>query len=109
MSGHTQTGILGAAAVDDYLEGRIKRHEHTRPDKEDDRTRHTIALSAHPGPVLLAYHGVVEIDALVASILDSESAVDFIAPDGIRHTLWVVSDPPTCRSIEVLFGEVPAT
>ncbi|MGH9392218.1 MAG: DUF1015 family protein, partial [Vicinamibacteria bacterium] len=109
MRGHAQTGILGAAAVDDYLEGRIKRHEHTRPDKEDDRTRHTTAIAAHPGPVFLAYRGVDPINVLVSGILEKAPGVDFVSPDGVRHTLWVVADPRTRSSIAALLAEVPTT
>jgi uncharacterized protein (DUF1015 family) len=109
MGSHVQTGVVGAASVDDYLEGRIKRHEHTRPDKEDDRTRHADALGAHPGPVFLAYRGRAEIDAFVETGTRRPADVDFVAPDGIGHALWVVDDPRDVASLEAGLTAVPVS
>lgn len=109
MDGRAQTGILGASAVRDYVEDRIKKHEHTRPDKEEDRVRLNDALSAHPGPVFLTYRGLPEINAVVKGILTSGPAVDFTAPDGIAHRLWVVDDPALVQGIERLFTAVRET
>jgi len=109
MNGHAQTGIVGAAAVDDYNDGKIKQHEHTRPDKEKDRIRLNSALSAHPGPVFLAYRGLPELNALVNGIVAREPQVLFTAPDGIEHAMWVVDDPAQVRKIETLFGHVPCS
>ncbi len=109
MDDHVQTGVVGAASVDDYLEGRVKRHEDTRPDKEDDRTRHADALSAHAGPVFLAYGGRPTIDALVAEGTGRSPAADFVAIDGVGHTLWVVDDPADVARFEAAFREVPAS
>ena len=109
MGEHVQTGIVGAAAVDDYLQGRIKRHEHTRPDKEDDRTRHTDALGANPGPVFLAYSGHAGLDHVVLERTAADPAAAFAAPDGVEHALWVVDDEAAVRRIEAAFREVPAT
>ena len=106
---HTQTGIVGAAAVEDYRKDRIKKHEHTRPDKEQDRVRVIEALGAHPGPVFLAYPGVDELNREVATDAQTDPAVSFTAPDGVKHTLWVVNDVGRCRRIENLFGQIPAT
>jgi uncharacterized protein (DUF1015 family) len=106
---HRQTGILGVSAVDDYLGGRIKRHEHTRPDKEDDRVRLNEAIAAHPGPVMVAYRPVPELDALVASVTSSAPRVRFIARDGVEHALWVVDDAAVVGRVVALFREVPAT
>ena len=106
---HVQTGIVGAVHVDDYLEGRVKKHEHTRPDKEDDRTRHTDALGAHPGPVFLAYRGRREIDELVDDEVRRDPAVDFSAIDGVAHTLWVVDDPAATGRFESAFRDVPVS
>jgi len=106
---HVQTGVVGAASVDDYLEGRIKKHEHTRPDKEDDRTRHTDAIGAHAGPVFLAYRGVAPIDALVSDGTRGVPAADFVAADGVAHTLWIVDDSLAVERIEAAFRDVPAT
>jgi len=109
MDGHSQTGILGAAAVDDYNSGKIKRHEHTRPDKEKDRVRLNSALSVHPGPVFLAYRSLPELNALVNGIVAREPQVLFTAPDGIEHVMWVVDDPAYLAKIESLFGHVPCS
>ena len=109
MGNHTQTGIVGAAAVGDYLEGRIKKHEHTRPDKEQDRVRVIEALGAHPGPVFLTYPGVEELNQEVAAVVRRDPAVSFAATDGVEHTLWVEDDVERCRRIEDLFGRIPAT
>jgi uncharacterized protein (DUF1015 family) len=107
--GHQQTGVVAAAAIDDYLDDRIKKHEHTRPDKEQDRTRHIDALGANAGPVFLTYRGVPEINALVTGLTRDEPAVDFAAPDGVRHRLWVVADAASIARIEELFGKVRST
>jgi uncharacterized protein (DUF1015 family) len=109
MGEHVQTGIVGAAAVDDYLEDRIKKHEHTRRAKEDDRTRHTETLSANAGPVFLTYRATAEIDALVEEATAPPAEVDFTAPDGVRHLLWVLDDPARRARLEELFDAVPCT
>jgi uncharacterized protein (DUF1015 family) len=109
MGSHVQTGVVGAAAVDDYLEGRIKRHEHTRPDKEDDRTRHADAIGAHAGPVFLAYRARRDMDTLVDEASRRTPDVDFVADDGVGHALWVVEDPDTLARVEAGFREIPAT
>jgi uncharacterized protein (DUF1015 family) len=109
MGDHVQTGIVGAALVTDYLEGRIKKHEHTRPDKEDDRTHHADAIGAHPGPVFLAYRGHATIDALVDAGTRREPAADFVAADGIGHALWVVDDPAEVARFATALGDVPAS
>jgi len=109
MSGASQTGILGAAAVDDYAASRIRRHEHTRPEKELDRVRLNDALSAHPGPVLLTYRDRPEIDAIVAGVVEQDPVARFTASDGVEHALWVVARPETRERIDDAFGRVPAT
>ena len=109
MDGQSQTGILGASAVQDYLENRIKKHEHTRPDKEEDRVRLNDALSVHPGPVFLTYRTLPEINAVVAGVVTTEADVDFTAPDDIIHRLWVVDDPTRVEKIETLLAQVRET
>jgi len=109
MGDHVQTGVVGAASVDDYLEGRIKKHEHTRPDKEDDRTRHTDAIGAHPGPVFLAYRDDPAMAASVEAAIAVVPAVEFVAADGVAHTLWIVDDPGAVARLETAFGRVPAS
>jgi uncharacterized protein (DUF1015 family) len=107
MGDRVQTGIVGAASVSDYLEGRVKKHEHTRPDKEDDRTRHADAIGAHAGPVFLAYRGDPAIDALVHDGTRGAPAADFVAADGIGHALWVVDDPTDVARLDEAFRRVP--
>jgi uncharacterized protein (DUF1015 family) len=109
MGDHSQVGIVGASAVADYLEGRIKKHEHTRPAKVDDRVRLNDALSLHPGPVLLTYKGLPEINALVRGIEGTEADVRFVAPDGVEHALWRVDDAAVGQKIESLFSRVKST
>ena len=94
MDGRAQTGVVGCVHVDDYERDVIRKHEKTRPDKEDDRTRHVLTLHANAEPVFLTYRGRPEIDGLVASIVSgSPPLYDFTAPEGVRHTVWQVPDP----------------
>jgi uncharacterized protein (DUF1015 family) len=109
MGDHVQTGVVGAALVDDYLEGRIKKHEHTRPDKVEDRTRHADAIGAHAGPVFLAYRANRSVDELVDEGTRRPPTVDFVAADGIGHALWVVDDPRETATLEAALREVPAS
>jgi uncharacterized protein (DUF1015 family) len=93
MDGRAQTGLVGCVHVDDYETDVIRKHEKTRPDKEDDRTRHVLTLNAHAEPVFLAYRGRTEIDVLAEPVISSPPLYDFVAPDRVRHTVWRVSDP----------------
>lgn len=109
MGDHVQVGIVGASAVTDYREDRIKKHELTRPDKEDGRVRLNRALGAHPGPVMLTYRGLPELNAAVRGLTSSPPSVSFTAVDGIEHALWVVADPAERERIGSLFTKVKAT
>lgn len=111
MKGRTQYGIVGCASVDDYLNGIIKKHELTRPDKEQDRMIHVRVNNANIEPVFFAYPAVRQIDEIVESITSTEKPeYDFTADDGFGHTFWVVKDRETNRLIEKLFAEkVPCT
>jgi uncharacterized protein (DUF1015 family) len=109
MGEHVQTGVVGAASVDDYLDGRIKKHEHTRPDKEDDRTAHADAIGAHAGPVFLAFRDDPAIASLVERGTRRPAAVDFVAADGVGHALWVVDDPAETARFESAFVGLPAS
>ena len=91
MGSHTQTGMAACFSLDEYDQGLIKKHEKTRPDKEDDRTRHMLAISAQTGPVLLTYRASSAIDGLVERTAGESPLFDFTAPDGVRHTLWTVA------------------
>jgi Uncharacterized conserved protein len=92
MGEHEQTGIAACCSVDEYDTDIIRKHERTRKDKEDDRTRHIITLRAQTGPVFLTYRGRDEINALVERTKASEPLCDFTASDGVAHTIWRVSD-----------------
>ncbi|MBP7866978.1 MAG: DUF1015 domain-containing protein [Acidobacteria bacterium] len=108
MGDHVQVGLAAGASVDDYESGVIKKHELTRADKEDDRTRHVDILNAQTGPVFLTYAARPELDAMMESAMKAEPAYDFISADGIGHTFWVVSDPVWISRVQELFKEMPA-
>lgn len=108
MGNHTQYGIVGCASVEEYANDAIKKHELTRRDKEDDRTRHVRATNAHSGPIFLTYRARPAIDALVDQIRATPPVNDFVAEDGIRHQLWVIDDGPTIDAITREFRTVPA-
>lgn len=84
----SQVGIVGCCHVDDYNDGLIKKHEVTRKDKEDDRTRHTLAINANAGPVFLAYKPRADLTELTSAATRSDALYDFKAEDGVRHTVW---------------------
>lgn len=111
MNGRTQYGIVGAASCEDYQNGIIRKHELTRPDKEEDRMVLTRWLNANIEPVFFSYKAVPEIDAIVASIINNqEPEYDFVAEDGFGHHFWPVFDPAVNRQIEMLFEtKVPYT
>jgi len=101
---HEQVGVFGTFAIDEYDSGVIRRHELTRADKEDDRTRHVLALGAQTGPVYLTFRPEAAIKQALHKQTSATPLFDFTAPDGVRHTLWSVSDPE--RWVE-LFQLVP--
>lgn len=111
MDERTQYGIVGAASVDDYLNGIIKKHELTRTDKEEDRMIHVRINNANIEPVFFAYPAVEEIDAIVDHIVKNEEAeYDFVAEDGFGHHFWPVRDKETNTKLEELFKtKVPFT
>jgi uncharacterized protein (DUF1015 family) len=111
MNDRTQYGIVGCAAVSDYLNGIIKKHELTRPDKEQDRMVHVRVNNANIEPVFFAYPAVKEIDEVVNKIVKNEKPeYDFVAEDGFGHHFWVIRDPETNNKIENLFAKkVPYT
>ena len=107
MGDHIQTGLVTGASIDEYEADLIKKHEHTRPKKEDDRTRHVEALNANTGPVFLTYRARPEIDALVERLTAVDPTYDFTAPDGIQHVLWVVDEPADVEALVAAFADVP--
>ena len=109
MNGKTQYGIVGCAAVEDYLNGVIKKHELTRPDKEEDRMIHVRINSANIEPVFFSFPAVKEIDEIIANVVEAEPEYDFVAEDGIGHHFWVIKEKAVNDRITELFADIPAT
>ena len=109
MGGHSQTGIVATFDTKDYLSGVLKQHEKTRRDKEDDRTRHIETLSAHTGPAFLTYRDDPAIDLIVKDACRGEPLYDFVADDGIGHTVWEIASASSCMADELqeLFARIP--
>jgi uncharacterized protein (DUF1015 family) len=107
MGTHSQIGLAGCFSIDDYDRDVIRKHEHTRPDKEDDRTRHLLELRAQTGPVFLTYRSRPAIDALINRIVMGQPLYDFAAGDGVQHTIWIV-EPAEEHQLVVAFDAVPA-
>ncbi len=109
MNGRTQYGLVAAANVDDYMTGKIKKHELTRRDKEDDRMIHVRIQDANIEPVFFAYPDVEEMNEIVENIVkNTEPEYDFVAPDGFGHTFWVIRDTATNQRITEIFAQIPA-
>lgn len=108
MNGREQFGLVGAASVDDYLNDIIKKHELTRPDKEEDRKKHVRVSKLNYEPVFFAYPHVDAMDAIVREAVKAPAEYDFTADDGIRHRFWVIRDAQTVARIYELFQQVPA-
>lgn len=111
MDGRTQYGIVGCAACEDYVNGIIKKHELTRPDKEEDRMILTRYVKANLEPVFISYKAVPEIDAIVEGVVKNQKAdYDFVAEDGFGHHFWAINSAETNRRLEELFAtKVPYT
>ena len=109
MNGRTQYGIVGCAGVEDYLNDIIKKHELTRPDKEEDRKNHVRVGNMNAEPVFFAYPQVVALDEIVNEVIKSEPAYNLTTDDGIGHAFWVVSDDATINSIVTHFNQIPFT
>jgi uncharacterized protein (DUF1015 family) len=107
MGGHVQTGIAACFSIDEYDTDVIKKHERTRRDKEDDRTRHMIALGAQTGPVFLTYRSSGEVDKVATTATAGAPLIDFTAADGVQHTIWRVAG--TARdALVAAFRAIPA-
>ena len=105
----TQYGLVVGAWVDDYLEGRIKKHELTRRDKEEDRMKHVRVLNANMEPVFFAYPHREDLDAIIAGVVAGKPEYDFVAaPEGFRHTFWVIDDKAVIARITEIFAQIPA-
>ncbi|MFA7026321.1 MAG: DUF1015 family protein [Candidatus Cloacimonadaceae bacterium] len=108
MDGREQYGLVGLASVDEYMDGTIKKHEHTRADKEADRIRHVDTCNAHPSPVFFTYPHQDAIDKVVDKVRKNTKPVyDFVSDDGIGHTLWLMDDASDIASIEASFAKLP--
>ena len=108
MGDHVQTGLVFTGSVVDYDRNRIRKHEFTRPQKEDDRVRQITALNAQTGPVLLAYRNNAAVAGIVANVTKAEPAYDLVADDGVGHTLWVMDDNERIAELTELFDAMDA-
>jgi uncharacterized protein (DUF1015 family) len=106
MGAHVQTGLAAAYSVDEYDTDRIRKHEKTRPDKENDRTRHILELRAQTGPVFLTYPASADVDAIASRVTAGPALIDFTASDGVQHALWRVPDAEAAPLVEA-FGRIP--
>jgi uncharacterized protein (DUF1015 family) len=111
MNGRQQVGLVASSSVEDYFNNVIKKHEFTRPEKEEDRIRHMETLQAHVGPIFLTYPSNLKVDAIVNEVVRTELPVyDFTADDGVTHKVWTVSDSAKIESITAVFEtEIPFT
>ena len=107
MDGRTQYGIVVAAFVDDYMEGRIKKHELTRRDKEEDRMKHVRINNANIEPVFFAFPDNEALEEVIRTVAAGEPEYDFTAPDGFGHHFWVVKDPAITAKITEEFAKIP--
>ncbi len=107
MGKHAQVGLVAAASCEEYLANIIKKHEFTRPDKEDDRVRHIEALNSQTGPVFLTYRAKENFDAFVAKKISETPAMDFTGADGVRHTSWTISNADEIAFVEAQFAQIP--
>ncbi len=107
MGGHVQTGVAGCFSVDEYEEGSIKKHEKTRKDKEDDRTRHMLELRAQTGVVFLTYRASAAVKAVEKTVTQADPLYDITAPDGVRHQVWRVP-ASDMRAVVDAFAAMPA-
>lgn len=111
MNDRTQTGIVGCASIDDYASGVIKKHENTRADKEQDRINHVDTCSAQTGPIFLAYRANEKIRSIVREVKreqEGQAYFDFESEDGIRHTVYVISDPEQIKMVSQIFADMGA-
>jgi uncharacterized protein (DUF1015 family) len=107
MGDHSQVGLVAVASCEEYLRGIIKKHELTRPDKEDDRVRHMEALNAQTGPVFLVYRAAPALDQAFARKVAEAPDVDFTAQDGVRHTSWTISGLADIDFVQKEFAAIP--
>ncbi len=108
MDGHSQTGVVGCASIDDYRNNVIKKHENTRADKEEDRIRHVDTCSMQTGPIFLAYRAKEDLKEKIGELKKHAPVYDFVSDDGIGHRVWVIDNDADVAMIEDSFGKIPA-
>ena len=108
MGGHSQVGLVAVASCEEYLLGIIKKHEFTRPDKEDDRVRHIETLNSQTGPVFLTYRAAPAVDGFVQNKISEKPAIDFVAQDGVQHSAWVISAAAEIALLGSEFLRIPS-
>ena len=108
MDGHSQTGVVGCASIDDYRNNVIKKHENTRADKEEDRIRHVDTCSMQTGPIFLAYRAKEDLKEKIVEMKKQAPVYDFVSEDGIGHRVWVIDNDADVSMIEEAFGKIPA-
>lgn len=106
MNGRSQTGIVGCASVDEYLNGIIKKHENTRVEKEIDRTKHIDLCNAHTGPIFLAYRTNASLQKIINAQKSTTPLYDFISEDGIRHIVYRIADKSVIQETQTLFAQM---
>lgn len=106
MNGRVQDGLVACASIDDYLDGRIKKHENTREEKEQDRIRHVDVCNAQTGPIFLAYRAQLAVDAVIRTVKEREALYDFVSEDRIRHRVFAVDRPQEIEALGRAFEEM---
>ena len=107
MGDHTQYGLVGCASVEEYWSDVIRKHEHTRKDKEEDRCNHVRVTNAHSGPIFLTYPDDDTVNRIVREIVGNPPENDHVALDGIRHQSWIISDPAAIATLQEAFAAIP--
>ena len=108
MNGKSQTGLVACTSIDEYIENKIKKHELTRADKEEDRIRHVDTCNANTGPIFLTYKNKENIDKIINKAIEKEPIYDFTAEDGIKHTVWLIDNDEVINSLISEFKSIPA-
>ena len=107
MGAIVQTGLVACASVDDYQSGVIKKHEHTRADKEEDRVKHIDRLDANDEPVFYIFRSQPEVEEILSGVIFERPEYDFTTPDGVSHSLWVLADTELIQRLTELFAGIP--
>ena len=106
MKGRAQTGIVGCTSIDDYMNDVIKKHEHTREDKEKDRINHVDICDAHTGPIFLTYRYNEEINTIINTCIKNEPLYQFVAEDGVEHIVWTIAEEKTITDVKNIFNTI---